>query len=300
MTRYILTYASALLALLLGVLIIVQEGAAWRIPAERFYPSSKEMRAAESALCLGTDMDGDTQLGSKPGEQLITCSHDRGAETDLYVWGDSHARHLLAGLVAAYPQTNIHIIYYTSCLSESGSGAYVYTYEGRTALAEGCVARNRQARAFFAQAAPSRIILHQYFGYEGQFSPEWYEAAAELVGDLTDKGHRVAFMGGVARPGLALGDCLAVPAVIPSAQVQRRCTGQKELSDMVLRRNAELAQRWEDRFVDTSDFFCPDLSECFVTAGQVLLFRDAHHLTTEGARRMIGHVKPRLSALLDL
>lgn len=301
MWRWMITGACAALALGLAALAIWQDGAGWRIPQERIYPSAKQMRAEESALCLGTDELDGVKLGAKPDQPIITCSHDRGAQQDIYVWGDSHARHLLGGLVAAFPAHNIHILYFTSCLAQSGSAGYVYTYEGREALAQGCLDRNARARSFFTeQAAPSAVILHQFFGYEGQFSPQWYAATDALIALLEGAGHRVVFLGGVPRPEIALGDCLAVPRLIPAAQLQRRCVGDEKEIQAVVTRNAELAERFAPQFLDVSDFFCDAAGRCRATEGSTLLFRDARHLTVEGARQMLLYLREELGRRLGI
>ncbi|MDB9707891.1 SGNH hydrolase domain-containing protein [Planktotalea frisia] len=300
MMRWFITLGAAILALTLGGFIVVQEGAPWRVLSERIYPTAKEMRAQESALCQGTDVRDGVTLGGKANQPIITCSHDIGAQESLYVWGDSHGRHLLAGLIDSFPEHNIHILYFTSCLAQSGSAGYVYTYEGRDAFERDCLDRNARARAFFEQLKPSAVLLHQYFEYEGQFSDAWFAATDEIIAGLEASGHRVAFIGGVIMPGVALGSCLAVPALISDVQLSRRCLGIPEPADRILARNDNLAQRFADHFVNVNDFFCPKSGPCLTTDGSTLLFRDKHHLTLEGSRMMIQAIRPRLSQLLRL
>ena len=258
------------------------------------------MRDLESALCQGTHLKGGVPLGGKAGDPIITCSHDIKSDKNIYVWGDSHARHLLAGLIDTYPAYNIHILYFSSCLSQSGFGGFIYAYEGRTALKEACIDRNRRALEFFQTQGSTSIILHQYFGYEGQFSEAWYDATQKIIDTLALHGHRVAFLGGVPQPGVSLIECLAVPATITIWMNERRCRGNPVLAQRIVHWNKDLSARFPHNFVDISPVFCADSTYCSAIDGNTLIYRDKHHLTFYGAKKMIQAVEYRLSKLLGI
>lgn len=300
MQRAAITFGCAASAGLLGLLLIWQDGAKWRIPDGRLYLSPAEMRAEESSLCQGTDVIDGVDLGGQAGQPILTCSHNINADQDIYVWGDSHARHLLPGLVEAFPDQNIHILYFTSCMAQSGVGDFIHDYQGRSALREACVDRNRGAIAYFQNLSPTSVILHQYFGYEGQFSSQWYSATEELFETLESRGHRVAFIGGVPRPGVSVAECVAVTALFTNGFIEGRCAVNSELAMQVTGWNAEVAVHLSRHFIDVSPVFCSNEFDCRATDGSTLLYRDTHHLTVYGSRQLIRSIGAELSQLINI
>ena len=300
MNRYVLCLGCAVFALLLSGLIVWQDGASWRVPADRLYPSSDDLRDVESAFCGDTHILDGVELGKKAGQPIITCSHDRGSDESIYVWGDSHARHLLPGLVATFPNQNVHILYFTSCLSQSGIGGFVYEYEGRTALRDACIDRNQRAMRFFLSQAPSPIIIHQYFGYEGQFSEEWYRSTEHIVQRLTAHGSRVSFIGGVPRPDVFLAECIAVPSTIPDWLISKRCKGDRKIQSRVFERNETLEATLSEYFTNPNDVLCINEDACPAVERSQLIYRDKHHLTVFGSRKLIDGVKGEISKSLGI
>ena len=271
------------------------DGGVFRIPAERLWVTPTEMRNRESAYCAGSDMQGAEQLGGKPGEKLVTCER-RGSGKHVYVWGDSHARHLLPGVAEAFPDVTVDILYYTSCLPQSGIGDYVYEFEGRKALADGCVARNRKALAMFETMAPTTIILSQYAGYEGDDGNLFLDASRILIDRLERAGHAVTWLGAVPYPDRDLGECSAVPATISNARLGLRCRGSEAAFDQIARRNAERARQFPDVYVDITPEFCPDgtYASCVWVSDGRPLFRDKHHITVDKSIAVIRAVRDRI------
>lgn len=285
-----------MLSAILAALSISSEGLPSRISEDRLHPSPSEFRAEENRLCGGVE----ARFGGDPGDPLLTCSYDIGAPESIYVWGDSHARHLISGLVARYPAHNIQIFYFTSCPSQSGLSDYVYDYEGRAALQDACVARNKAAIDFFASAAPTAVILHQYFGYAGQFTQEWYTATSTLMQELTQYGHSVVFIGGVVQPKSVLSECLAVPAFFSDKMLEARCKASEESYLQISNWNSNVAARFPDHFLDVTSVFCADGFPCASKTGPQLLFRDDHHLSIAGSRFLINALAPTLNQKLGL
>lgn len=279
----------------LGEVALKSDGASFRLPEARRLSSPAQMREMESAYCGGSDRRGDEQLGAKPGEPLVTCER-RGKGRHIYVWGDSHARHLLPGVAEAFPDATVDTLYFTSCLPQSGIGDYVYDYEGRKALADGCVERNRQALLMFEAMAPTTIILSQYAGYGGDDGSVFINAARLLVDRLEKAGHSVTWIGAVPYPDRDLGGCLAVPAIFSDARLGERCKGSESAFNAVAARNAERAQQFPDTYVDIMPEFCPDgtYSSCVWLDGGKSVFRDKDHMTVEKSISTIGAIRDRI------
>lgn len=300
MARYRVTMGFTFASVVMSALIIWQAGWDWRIPERRIHPSPGQFRETETAYCEGGRVDEEQKADNNAPDPLVTCVYNSSSDKKLYVWGDSHARHLLPGLATHFPDYNIRILYLTSCLAQSGIAGFRYAYEGRTALAEDCVARNKRAMAFFQEENPAPIILHQYFGYEGQFSPSWYDSTRRIVTELSRKGHRIAFVGAVPRPAVALADCLVVPETIPDWLLARRCRGDRSVQGEIVDGNNRLEQDFPDIFVNINHVLCRPDGSCPIVDGSELIYRDKHHLTEFASKQVVGAIRAQLSDLLGL
>lgn len=270
----------------LAVLVLVQDGAAWRIPDDRQRADTKTLRAAETEFCAH----------EATAPELVTCAREVSPDgPSIYVWGDSHARHLIAGLSKEYPTHNIRILYFTSCLAQSGIKDFYYTYEGRGQLAQDCRARNQAALKMLDGHASTNVILHQYFGYDGQFSTEWIAATDFIAQQLATHGHHVMFIGGVLQPGEDLVNCRSVPALISDERLTERCAIDEDRIAVIFDKNASLEDRWPGFFINPNKVFCKDRANCGVSLGDTFLFRDSHHLSVEGSQHFIETLSKDLS-----
>ncbi|MFK7846838.1 MAG: acyltransferase family protein [Rhodothermales bacterium] len=277
--------------------IFIQEnnGLTWRVSDKKILKTEKEMRADETAYCDSTDADN-LNLDDNSDAQFITCRANSGKIDKIYTFGDSHARHLVAGLVENFPDHEINILYRSSCHAQSGIKNYVYEHKNRKAKTDGCIERNNQALDFFENVAqPSTIIIHQYAGYAGDQSKHFMGAAEELIKRLQKANHQVVWIGPVIRPGKQTTDCRAMPYTFPIFFLTRRqCQGDRVLAKNIINYSIDLQQRFPSVFLNISKFFCfqiqPEPSCRILTAKKESLFRDKHHLTIQASTELISYL----------
>ena len=282
----------AVTCLVLAVGTQKSHGLKWRVPKDRIIKSSKEMRTEESAFCEIMNQDG-RKLVEKIENQFVTCRANSGAGEKIFVFGDSHARHLVAGLAKHFPDNEINILYRSSCHAQSGINNYVYDYENRKSLANDCIARNKNALQYFENVAQtSTIIIHQYAGYGTDKTENFMMASEELIKRLGNAGHKIIWIGPVIRPGKLVADCAAMPYSFPSYFLDRRCSGNKTIAQDIFNYSTDLHHRFPGVFLNISKFFCPEtqveLSCRMMTKDNKALFRDKHHLTVDGSIELIS------------
>lgn len=254
------------------------EGLAWRLPDERKVLSDRLWRRMEHQnYCQNWSPGFD--------KSLITCQNYRQRGRDIFIWGDSHALHLVAGFSEAFPDYNIHILHMDGCTPQSGFAGYVR--DMKSARTEVCLQRNERAIAFFEDLEPTNIILTS----AKRSSPEIIARATKVVMDeLLPAGHNVVVMGDFIRPGLELASCVATPAyLIDDQALRRRCVGDRKRAAKELAYNARLAELLPD-IVLPDAIQCPN-DQCAFFKEETLLYRDSHHLNVDGSIKMIAELR---------
>jgi peptidoglycan/LPS O-acetylase OafA/YrhL len=256
------------------------DGWTWRLPPSRIN-SLAAWRALERTYCVRPDP-------SKP-QDLFSCQNHRGALQDIFVWGDSHALHLVAGISETYPDHNVYVLYQAACVAQSGFAEYVreLTDPGRK---EACLERNRRALEFFAHYPPSTIVIS---GAKRADPQTIARSSAVILSELRKVGHEALILGDFIRPGKDLLACVNVPTwLISDSALTSRCTNDVSSMEKEIQYNRELAGLLPS-FIDPTDVQCPS-GKCSFFLDKVPLFRDDHHLTTQGAILFIQALKPKL------
>lgn len=279
----------ALAAAGLATLLIVPAAAIWsshgwteRIPADRVMLTSRDSRVLETkTYCSARDP-------SKP-ENLFTCQNFRGKTRDIILWGDSHARHLVAGFSQLYPEHNIFVAYLSACVPQSGIGGFVHSYPEQSKT-DACVERNRQALAFLKSYRRSTIVVSN----SKRGDPETMAGPTkEILAELVAAGHNAFVLGDFIRPGRHLVNCASVPGwLISDAHIKLRCTGLPDKMQEELAYNERL-DGLLDGFINPNHFHCPG-GRCVHLDGSTVLYRDDHHLSPEGAVFLLSRLKAHL------
>jgi peptidoglycan/LPS O-acetylase OafA/YrhL len=257
----------------------MNNGWRWRVPEERLTKTTNANHSKANCGHFNPDLD----------RTLVTCQNYRGMAEDLYVWGDSHAAHLAAGLARAYPDRNIYIFYRSGCAPQSGFGGYLARYDSIEATTR-CANHNRRVLDYL-MAGPARDIV---ITSAKRATPELIaEITLPVIAALEEKGNTVAFLGDFIRPGVNLVDCVAAPAfVVSDFWVRARCTGEPEVVATDLDYNLKLASL-APSFISPSAIQCP-AGVCRFFDGARLLYRDHHHFNDRGSRVFMRELKPLL------
>ncbi|GGL93404.1 acyltransferase [Deinococcus aerolatus] len=236
-------------------------------------PTSDTLERAQARFCQGKDP-----------QPPITCATSEDRPRSVYVWGDSHAKHLAPGLAGALPQQNVKIIFTSACVPLWGVSELPYA-RSRTSR-RACAQRNMDALKFLESLPPAPVIIAaRWKNY--LTTPELRRIGLQGLKDVTARlersGHPVTVIGNVIEPGPEVIDCLRSPdtAITPRA----RCRPFGSATRASLEANAAL-RALGPVFFDPTPVFCTPA--CQVAAGQTMLFRDGHHLSDEGSRRLAG------------
>lgn len=185
--------ATLLLAMTIGAVsgaAALTGGLPWRVPADRL-------------ARLVTDQDGCGSFNPNMDRSLFTCQSYRKRDKDIFVWGDSHARHLTIGLAEVFPDYNIYTLFYPSCIPQSGYEGFTDVY-GSSAQVMGCVERNRKALEFFTTGGSHNIIVTS----AKRDKPDRIaKITKRMLKVLEAAGNTVVFLGDFMRPGWNLVDC---------------------------------------------------------------------------------------------
>lgn len=255
------------------------DGWPWRVPENRRSLSDAEWRKIETKkYCQNWD--------SSKTRELVTCQNYRGAAEDVFLWGDSHAQHLIAGISEAYPDYNIYVLHKARCEPQRGLGGYFQSRSSNENRA--CVKRNLKALKFFTSYKPSVVILSST---RRRSDPHAIAKSTEVIlSDLRKAGHEPFVLGDFVRPGKDIRACRNVPAWFFSDSFQdSRCAADASLATNEISYNKQLAELVVD-FVNPVPFQCPR-GQCTYLANGISLFRDSHHLTTEGSIYLIQRMR---------
>ncbi len=264
------------------------QGMSWRVPADRLIARTdvESRRHVHNTYCTSFAPEG-TFAGDN--RDIVTCQNFRGKKHDIYLFGDSHAQHLIAGLSTVYKNYNVYALYMNGCVPQSGLGGYVRDF--RSSGTQKCVARNRKAIELLQAARPAHIIISSA---KRASATRIYKPTRILLDKFANTDHRVIFLGDFIRPGASLANCVNVPAyALSDLDIARRCTGDPKAADRELRYNRGLA-RLMPEMVEVNDLQCFDSMCKFFHRGQ-LLYRDAHHLNEAGSIYFAKKLRSRLN-----
>jgi peptidoglycan/LPS O-acetylase OafA/YrhL len=135
------------------------------------------------------------------------------------------------------------------------------------------------------QQRPDLVVLGvaRHYGPEYKFSvysPAWIDGLQRMVEELRATGTRVVVMGPTPHPKSDVPDCLSA-----HPDDARRCTQplSKAVDAAGLAAERAVVEKAGGRYVDISPWVCTSTT-CAVVVGNLLVYRDDNHLTTEYPR----------------
>ena len=252
------------------------EGMTWRVPSDRLVAQTNdEIRREVNARYCSSPAPKGTFAAAYA--DIVTCQNYRGSKHDIYIWGDSHALHLVPGMSEIYDRYNVHVAYMNGCVPQSGFAGYLRDYG--SAKTQECARRNRAFLDALKDAPPAHVIVTS--AKRGK-AETMARATREIVAALGTTDHSVKVLADFIRPGKSLIDCVNVPDwLITDMDIENRCTGSRSAASREMAFNQALA-KLVPNVIPINDLQCPGGVCKFFHRGR-LLYRDSHHLNVEGS-----------------
>lgn len=247
--------------------------------------TEKQLKSDEDRYC-------DVLLDEESSE-LFTCIHDREKEKTIFLWGDSHARHLIAGLASEFPEYNIKIAYYSGCPVQSGFSDYIYPYPSEEHRQRHCIERNARFIQNLKYVHEKDIILiSQYINTDSLEDKKFLNSTAKIVKVL--KSHRKKFyiLSDVVRPSVYLHDCISMPRWFSKRLIGERCKFDVITAQRIVEAAKSLKSMMPNEFIDASRAFllADGTYGKYMTDEGYPIFRDKSHLTIKGSEYYIGEI----------
>lgn len=211
------------------------------------------------------------------GNHAITAACATTREPEIAVWGNSYAMHLVAGLVAAWPDKGLVQLTQDSCATNP---EFALQRPGKL----DCREFNRRALATIL-ASPSirRVIVSSRF--DDLADVRNVAPFEQAVRRLAAAGKRVTIVGPTPANGVDFGKCLVRHGGdFPACDFARRSIDRRH--GEVVARLAGIAARSGAAFIDLTDAIC-DAAVCRVSVAGTPIYRDGGHLSREGSRHLL-------------
>jgi peptidoglycan/LPS O-acetylase OafA/YrhL len=203
--------------------------------------------------------------------ELNACRYgDDGAAFTVVLYGDSHAAQWFPALEALAEERQFELIVMIKGGCPTAEVSIPTATLGRT-----CPLWRDQAVDFIAAEQPELLLVSTWAGYPNE-DDEWRDGFAATMQRIVPNARSVAVIGDTPGSEEEPTDCL-------SRNLRRADVCSSDREDVVassrLAIEADVANDVGARYIDTSNWLCTDAA-CPMMIGDILLYRDATHITT--------------------
>ena len=204
--------------------------------------------------------------------ELAPCryGHD-GAAFTVVLYGDSHAAQWFPALEALAEERQFELI----VMIKGGCPTAAVSIPTAT-LARTCPIWRDQAVDFIATERPDLLLVSASAGYPND-DDEWRDGFATTMQRIVPNAGSVVVIGDAPKSSRGA-DRLSVPESA-DAPMSARLHTEDVVASTRLAIEADVASDLGARYIDTSDWLCTDAA-CPMLIGDILLYRDATHITT--------------------
>ena len=261
---------SKLDTLIAQIQTLLEKGLTTKVVPSNLKPSLKKAVDDKAQLYA----DGCVNIGGD--SHLADCRYGNlQSSTVIVLYGDSHAAHWFPALEKVAIDHDVQLVVFT----KGGCPDAEVQIIPPGSLTQACPAWRDKVVERITVLHPSMVVMSSSYHYPNS-DDEWHTGIDQIVARLAPLTPDLVILGD--NPGAS-----AVPATCLSQHLRQAsfCINKRTKGVKIGRVDAEKAAAAAHgaRYVETSDWLCtPDA--CPVIVGDILLFRDANHLSTPAAK----------------
>jgi peptidoglycan/LPS O-acetylase OafA/YrhL len=221
--------------------------------------------------------------------ELTPCRYgNKGAATTIVLYGDSHAAQWFPAFRALAEDRGYELI----VLTKGGCPVAAVSIPTAT-LARTCPIWRDAAIEFLAAERPDVIVTTNWADYPNP-DDEWARGFDATIARLVRTTNNLVVLGDIPPADVEPATCLSA-----NLRSVDNCTAERAdvTSGSRLGIESEITARYGGRFVDTTDWICTD-TRCPIIIGDILLYRDATHITTVAAEWFRPLVEASLAGIV--
>ncbi len=257
-------------ALIASIQPLLQKGLATQVVPSNLKPSLRKAVDDKAKLYA----DGCVDIGGD--SHLADCRYGNlSSSTVIVLYGDSHAAHWFPAVEKVAIDHNVQLVVFT----KGGCPDAEVQIIPPGGLTQSCPAWRDRVVTRIQELHPAMVIMSSSYHYPNA-DDEWRTGIDRIVARLAPLTPDLVVLGD--NPGAS-----AVPATCLSQHLRDAtfCINKRDKGVKLGRVDAEKAATHAHgaRYIDTSNWLCT-ADACPVIVGNVLLFRDANHLSTTAAK----------------